>query len=87
MNIVLVGATGAIGSRILDEALRRGHRCPASRAIRASSARARPAGEPASTTEAPAFADVLKGHDAAVVSVKWNENDVIGCSTPCARPA
>ena len=26
MNIVLIGATGAIGSRILDEALRRGHR-------------------------------------------------------------
>ena len=25
MNIVLIGATGAIGSRILDEALRRGH--------------------------------------------------------------
>ena len=26
MNIVLAGATGNIGSRILDEALRRGHR-------------------------------------------------------------
>ena len=25
MNIVLIGATGAIGSRVLDEALRRGH--------------------------------------------------------------
>ena len=25
MNIVLIGATGGIGSRVLDEALRRGH--------------------------------------------------------------
>jgi putative NADH-flavin reductase len=30
----------------------------------------------ASTTNAPALAQVLKGHDIVVVSVKWNENDV-----------
>jgi uncharacterized protein len=30
----------------------------------------------ATTAEVAAFADALKGHDAAILSVKWNENDV-----------
>jgi putative NADH-flavin reductase len=74
MNIVLAGATGNIGSRILDEALRRGHRVTGlTRDPTKLGAREGLQARKASTTEVTAFADALKGHDA--------------CSTPCARPA
>ena len=77
MKLALAGATGNIGSRVLDEALRRGHkvtaitRDPAKLAARDGMAVARgDTGDPA------AFGAVLAGHDAAVLSIKWNENDV-----------
>jgi putative NADH-flavin reductase len=77
MNIVLIGATGAIGSRILDEALRRGHRVTAvTRDPKKVEARAGMTVSKGSTTDGPALMQVIKGHDAAVVSVKWNENDI-----------
>ena len=77
MNIVLAGATGNIGSRILDEALRRGHRVTGlSRDPGKLAARSGLQPKKASTTEVTAFADALRGHDAAILSVKWNENDV-----------
>lgn len=77
MNIVLAGATGNIGSRILDEALSRGHRVtgltrdPAKLSVRDGLQ-----AKKANTAEVAAFADILKGHDAAILSIKWNENDV-----------
>jgi uncharacterized protein len=77
MNIVLAGATGNIGSRILDEALQRGHRVTGlTRDPAKLAAREGLEAKKASTTEVAAFADALKGHDAAILSVKWNENDV-----------
>ena len=77
MNIVLAGATGNIGSRILDEALRRGHRVTGLTRDPPSSRRAQGLqAKKANTAEVAAFADALKGHDAAILSVKWNENDV-----------
>jgi putative NADH-flavin reductase len=77
MNIVLAGATGNIGSRILDEALRRGHRVTGlSRDPAKLAARSGLQAKKANTAEVAAFADALKGHDAAILSVKWNENDV-----------
>jgi putative NADH-flavin reductase len=77
MNIVLAGATGNIGSRILDEALRRGHRVTGlTRDPAKLGARDGLQAKKANTTDVAAFADVLKGHDAAILSVKWNENDV-----------
>jgi putative NADH-flavin reductase len=77
MNIVLAGATGNIGSRILDEALRRGHRVTGlTRDPAKLAAREGLKAKKASTTEVAAFADALKGHDAAILSLKWNENDV-----------
>ena len=77
MNIVLAGATGNIGSRILDEALQRGHRVTGlSRDPAKLAAREGLKAKKASTTEVGAFADALRGHDAAILSVKWNENDV-----------
>ena len=77
MNIVLAGATGNIGSRILDEALRRGHRVTGlTRDPAKLGARGGLQAKKANTAEVAAFADALKGHDAAILSVKWNENDV-----------
>ena len=77
MNIVLAGATGNIGSRILDEALSRGHRVTGlTRDPAKLAARSGLQAKKASTAEVAAFADVLKGHDAAILSIKWNENDV-----------
>ena len=76
-NIALIGATGNIGSRILDEALARKHTVTAiTRDPRKLSARAGMTVRAGSTTDAPVLAQVLKGHDVVVVSVKWNENDV-----------
>jgi uncharacterized protein len=77
MNIVLIGATGAIGSRILDEALRRGHTVSAvTRDPRKLDARPGMTIRAGSTSDGPGLTQVVKGHDAAVVSVKWNENDI-----------
>jgi putative NADH-flavin reductase len=77
MNIVLIGATGAIGSRILDEALRRGHTVSAvTRDPRKLDARPGMTIRAGSTTDGPGLTQVVRGHDAAIVSVKWNENDV-----------
>ena len=77
MNIVLIGATGAIGSRILDEALRRGHKVTAvTRDPKKVEARQGMTVSAGSTTDGPALTRLIKGHDVAVVSVKWNENDV-----------
>ena len=77
MNIVLAGATGNIGSRILDEALRRGHRVTGlTRDPAKLEARSGLQAKKANTAEVAAFTDALKGHDAAILSVKWNENDV-----------
>jgi putative NADH-flavin reductase len=76
-NIALIGASGNIGSRILDEALSRKHTVTAlTRDPRKLSARPGMTIRAGSTTDAPALAQILKGHDAVVVSVKWNENDI-----------
>jgi putative NADH-flavin reductase len=77
MNIVLIGATGAIGSRILEEALRRGHTVSAvTRDPRKLDPRPGMTIRAGSTSDGPGLTQVVKGHDAAVVSVKWNENDI-----------
>ena len=76
-TIALLGATGNTGSRILDEALARGHKVTAiTRDPRKLSGRDDITVRAGSTTDAPALAATLKGHDVVVVSVKWNENDV-----------
>jgi putative NADH-flavin reductase len=77
MNIVLIGATGNIGSRILDEALRRGHKVTAiTRDPKKLEPRRGVTVKAGSTSDAPALTRTLQGHDAAIVSVKWNENDI-----------
>ena len=76
-NIALIGATGNIGSRVLTEAISRGHTVTAiTRDPRKLPARAGMTVRAASTTDPVVLTQVLKGHDAVIVSVKWNENDV-----------
>jgi len=77
MNIVLIGATGGIGSRVLDEALRRGHTVTAtSREPAKLGSRAGMTAKAANTVNVAATAAVLRRHDAAIVSVKWNEANI-----------
>jgi uncharacterized protein len=77
MNLALAGATGNIGSRILDEALRRSHRVTGiTRDPAKLAAREGLQARKGDTAHVADFAGILKGHDAAILSVKWNENDV-----------
>jgi putative NADH-flavin reductase len=76
-TIALLGATGNIGSRVLDEALARGHKVTSiTRDPRKLNARDGMTVRAGSTTDAPALSAILKGNDVVVTSVKWNENDV-----------
>ena len=76
-TIALIGATGNIGSRILNEALSRKHKVTAiTRDPRKLTPRDGMTIRAGSTTDAPTLASILKGHEVVVVSVKWNENDV-----------
>jgi putative NADH-flavin reductase len=75
--IAVIGATGNIGSRIVDEALQRKH---AVTAITRDASRVKPRDgmsvRQGSTTDVEAMAAILAGHDVVVASVKWNEADV-----------
>ena len=76
-DIALIGATGNIGSRILTEALSRGHAVTAlTRDASKMKPRAGMTVRQASTTDATNLAAVLAGHAIVVVSVKWNEANI-----------
>lgn len=79
MKLALVGATGNIGSRILDEALTRGHTVTGTTRD-ADKLAGREGVTPArvDTADIPALAQAIRGSDAVIVSVKWNENDIAG---------
>ncbi|TAJ24220.1 MAG: NAD-dependent epimerase/dehydratase family protein [Reyranella sp.] len=76
-TIALIGATGNIGSRVVDEALQRKHKVTAITRD-ASKVKPRPGMvvRQGSTTHVEAMAAILQGHDIVVASVKWNEADV-----------
>lgn len=78
-NIILIGATGNIGRCILDEALSRGHRVTATTRDPSKLA-ARPglSAKSADTADIGATAALMAGHDVAVISVKWTDNDIAG---------
>lgn len=77
LNIALVGATGNIGQTILSEALSRGYRVTGTTrdATKLPNLPNLKVAEvhPSATM---ALADVLRDHDAIVVSLKWNDNDI-----------
>lgn len=76
-DIALIGATGNIGSRILTEALSRGH---AVTALTRDASKVKPrAGmtvRQGSTTDTANLAAILAGHEVVIASVKWNEANV-----------
>ena len=78
MKIALIGATGGIGSRVLDEALRRGHTVTATSRDPAAKlgSRAGMTAKAVNTADVSTTAAVLRRHDAVIVSVKWNEADI-----------
>jgi putative NADH-flavin reductase len=72
MKIAIVGATGRIGSRLTDEALRRGHTVTAiARKASVAPARAGVTARDADVNDTAAVAAALAGHDVAVVSVSF----------------
>ena len=77
MKLAIVGATGNIGSHVLNEALSRGHavtgltRDPAKLAARANLTP-----RVADTSRTAELSQILRGHDAVIVAVKWTENDI-----------
>lgn len=76
-SIALIGATGNIGSRILDEALSRGHRVTGTTRDAAKlPPRANLTPTVVNTADVAALANVLKGHDAVVASIRWNDADI-----------
>ncbi|HTZ02583.1 MAG TPA: NAD(P)H-binding protein [Xanthobacteraceae bacterium] len=76
-SIALVGMTGNIGKCILDEALGRGHRVTGTtRGTQPLPAREGLTVATVHPSDSGALAKVLKGHDVAVVSLKWDVNDI-----------
>jgi len=76
-SIALIGATGNIGGRILDEALSRGHRVTGTTRDAAKlPPRANLTPAVVNVADVDALAAVLRGHDAVVASIKWNEADI-----------
>ncbi|MBN9515374.1 MAG: NAD(P)H-binding protein [Alphaproteobacteria bacterium] len=76
-DIALIGATGNIGSRVLTEALSRGHAVTAlTRDASKMKPRAGMTVRQGSTTDAANLAAILAGHAAIIVSVKWNEANI-----------
>jgi putative NADH-flavin reductase len=86
--LALVGATGNVGAKIRDEALARGHAVTGivrDTSVLPTAERLTPLAVDAHDVEALAAA--LAGHDLALVSVRWNSNDVIGVIEAVRRSA
>jgi putative NADH-flavin reductase len=72
MKIALIGATGNVGSRILDEALRRGHEVTAiARDISKLAQRPKLRPVAGDVADATALAKSLAGHDVVISSVRF----------------
>ena len=77
MKIALIGATGNVGQRITAEAVSRGHQVTAIArnvgSLGASDAVTPRAGD---LGDEAAIADLLEGHDAAILSVRRSPDSV-----------
>ncbi|CAG2159474.1 NAD(P)-dependent oxidoreductase [Cupriavidus numazuensis] len=74
MNIAIIGATGRVGTRLIDEALRRGHRVTAL----ARTASRLPTRDGLTTrdvdaTDSQALAAALAGHDMAISTARFEQ--------------
>lgn len=76
MKIALIGATGQVGSRILAEALQRGHQVSAiARQANTLASRAGLTPVALDVADSGKLAAALAGHDVAIVSVKYSVVD------------
>jgi putative NADH-flavin reductase len=76
-SIALVGATGNIGGRILDEAISRGHRVTGTTRDAAKlPPRTNLTPRVVNTADVGAMATVLRGHDVVVTSIRWNDAEI-----------
>lgn len=72
MKLALIGATGNVGTRILDEALRRDHTVTGiARHVGDIEGRDGVNAVALDITDTAKLADVIKGHDALIVSVRF----------------
>jgi putative NADH-flavin reductase len=78
MRVALIGATGNAGSRILDELAHRGHKVTA--IVRNPDAVPKLENvetKPGDVFESAAIAELLKGHDAVISSVRFTSSDPV----------
>ena len=77
MKIALIGATGGVGSRVLKEATSRGHQVTAiARDVGKVEAGPGVTARAGDLSDRAKTAELLKGHDAVVLSVKHQGNDI-----------
>lgn len=76
MNVALIGATGRVGSRLLAELLRRGHRVTGiARDTRKVAAQPKLTLKDADANRPEQLAPLLKGHDAVLSAMKFATTD------------
>ena len=84
MKIALIGATGNIGAKILNEALERGHKVTGiARNLDKLKGRNGLTAKQGELADEKKLAELLKGHDAVIVSVRHDLNDVRHVYTAC----
>jgi putative NADH-flavin reductase len=77
MKIALIGATGNVGTRILAEALSRGHQVTGiARNVERLKGRNGVVPMQVDLADERRLAEAVRGHDAIVVSVRYQNNDV-----------
>lgn len=86
MKIALIGATGNIGAKILNEAVERGHEVTGiARDVAKLQGRKGVTAESCDITNEDKLAGILRGHDAVIVSVKHNACDVDHVYAACRQ--
>ena len=84
MKIALIGATGNIGSKILNEALNRGHEVTA--IVRNTDRLEKREGvspQQCDLAQTDKLTKVINGNDAVIISVRHKENDVLKVFDAC----
>lgn len=78
MRIALIGATGNVGSKILTEALARGHQVTGiARNVEKLKGRSGVTPKQADLANEKQLTEAIRGHDAVIVSVRHQHNDVL----------